>query len=56
MLQSLLGNLFLALRTSTTLAFIAQPRAVRADNDNGRRLSNQDYASIRAHPMVILIH
>ena len=24
----------------------AQPRAVRADNDNGRRLSSQDYASI----------
>ena len=24
----------------------AQPRAVCADNDNGRRLSSQDYASI----------
>ena len=24
----------------------AQPRAVRADNDNGRHLSSQDYASI----------
>ena len=24
----------------------AQPRAVRADNDNGRRLTSQDYASI----------
>ena len=24
----------------------AQPRAVRADNDNGRRLLSQDYASI----------
>ena len=54
MLQSLLGSLFLALRT--TLALIAQPRAVRADNDNGRRLSSQDYASIRAHPVVMLIH
>ena len=54
MLQSLLRSLFLALRTM--LALIAQPRAVREDNDNGRRLSNQDYASIRVHPMVILIH
>ena len=34
----------------------AQPRAVRAENDNGRRLSSQDYASIRARPMLILIH
>ena len=32
----------------------AQPRAVRADNDSGRRLSSQDYASI-ACPMLILI-
>ena len=54
MLHSLLGSLFLALHT--TLALIAQPRAVRADNDNGRRLSSQDYALICAHPMVILIH
>ena len=27
-------------------SFDAQPRAVRADNDNGRRVSSQDYASI----------
>ena len=34
----------------------AQPRAVRADNDNGRRLSSQDYASIARAQMLILIH
>ena len=34
----------------------AQPRAVCADNDNGRRLSSQDYASIARAPMLILIH
>ena len=31
----------------------AQPRVVRVDNDNGRRLSSQDYG---ARPMLILIH
>ena len=50
-LQSLLGSLFLAL--CTTLALIARPRAVRADKDNGRRLSSQDYASIRARTMTM---
>ena len=54
MIQRLIDSLFLALRTRC--AESAQPRAERRENDNGRRLCIQDYASIRAHPMVILIH
>ena len=47
-LQSLLGSLFFsfAYYASFDAPLCAQPRAVRADNDNGRRLSSQDYASI----------
>ena len=37
-------------------SFDAQPRAVHADNDNGRHLSSQALRFNRTHPMVILIH
>ena len=48
MFPSLLGSLFLqvAYYVSFDAQLCAQPKAVRADNDNGRRLSSQDYASI----------
>ena len=44
MIQSLLGSLFLALRT--TLALMRSQELCAYYNDNGRRLSSQDYASI----------
>ena len=52
------GSLFFsfAYYASFDAQLCAQPRAVRADNDNRRRLSSQDYASIGARPMLILIH
>ena len=58
--KSLLGSLFLALRTTLALMrrCVRSWRAVRrGSNDNGRRLSSEDYASIaRAQWLPILIH